>query len=423
MNLQEWLAYQQRVHPTDMELGLDRLRAVAAKLGPIKPAKRVISVAGTNGKGSTAAMIDAIARASGWRVGLYTSPHLQRYNERVRIDGREVEDASLVAAFERIEAARGDITLTYFEYATLAALLLFADADLDLAVLEVGLGGRLDAVNLIDADVAVITTVALDHMEYLGNDRDAIGVEKGGIMRRIRPLILAELDPPESLLKLADQIGAKLQRVGKDFSATMGFGGKWRYSAGGQHLDLPVPMPATTAQLGNAAAAITALRALEVDGFPSDDAIRDGVSSSRLPARLQRIVDDNGVEWIIDVAHNPQAARELSQWLIRNRAAGSTQAVFAALGDKDIPNLIGPLLTCVDVWRLAGLTDQSSRGISVEDMWGQVAGLLSRTLSSRHATVNEALTQARQQAQRGDRIVVFGSFFTAASALKELEAG
>ena len=421
MNLQEWLEHQQRVHPTDMELGLDRVRAVAAKLGPIKPAKRVISVAGTNGKGSTASMIDGIARAGGWRVGLYTSPHLKRYNERVRIDGREVEDASLVAAFERIEAARGGITLTYFEYGTLAALLLFAAADLDLAVLEVGLGGRLDAVNLIDADVAVITTVALDHMEHLGNDRETIAREKGGIMRRIRPLVLAELDPPDSLLKMADQIGAKVLRAGKDFSATMGFGGKWRYAANGENLDLPTPTPATTAQLGNAAAAITALRALNVEGFPSDEAIREGISTSGLPGRLQRIVDADGVEWVIDVAHNPQAARELSQWLIRNRAAGSTQAVFAALGDKDIPNLIGPLLTCVDVWRLAGLTDQSPRGISVEDMWGQVAGLLSRTLSSRHATVDDALAQARQQAQRGDRIVVFGSFFTAASALDEVK--
>ena len=420
MNLQEWLEHQQRVHPTDMELGLDRLRAVAVKLGALKPAKQVISVAGTNGKGSTAAMIDAIARANGWRVGLYTSPHLLRYNERVRIDGRDVEDASLVAAFERIEAARGDVTLTYFEYGTLAALLLFNAADLDLAVLEVGLGGRLDAVNLIDADVAVITTVALDHMEHLGKDREAIALEKGGIMRRIRPLVLAELDPPESLLKMADQIGARVQRAGKDFSATMGFGGKWRYAANGEHIDLPVPTPATTAQLGNAAAAITALRALNVDGFPSDDAIREGVSSSRLPARLQRIVDGDGVEWIIDVAHNPQAARELSQWLIRNRAAGSTQAVFAALADKDIPNLIAPLLTVVDVWRLAGLADQSPRGIRVEDMWAQVSGLLSRTLSSRHANVDEALAQARKQAQKGDRIVVFGSFFTAAGALSEL---
>ena len=417
MNLQQWLDHQQLVHPTAMDLGLDRLRRVAARLGPLQPAKKVISVAGTNGKGSTAAVIESIARAGGKRVGCYTSPHLLRYNERVRIDGREVDDASLVAAFERIESVRGDITLTYFEYGTLAALMLFAAADLDLAVLEVGLGGRLDAVNLVDADVAVITTVALDHMQHLGNTRELIAREKAGIMRKDRAVIIAEADPPDALLRCAEDVGAIVMRAGREYRASAALAGRWRFQAGNTSLDLPPLTPSTSSQMANAAAAITALLSLGESNWPSAQAIADGVAAAKLPARLQRIEAPNGVEWIIDVAHNPQAARELSQWLIRNRARGSTQAVFAALGDKDIPNLIAPLLTAVDIWRLAGLQNKSSRGISVEDAWSQVSGLLSRTLSSRHDSVDAALDQARQSAQRGDRIVVYGSFFTAAAAL------
>lgn len=428
MTLDQWLEYQQRVHPKDIALGLDRVSAVAARLGLGRPARHVITVGGTNGKGSTVAFVEAIARAAGYRVGAYTSPHLLRYNERIRIDGEDASDAALVAAFERIEAARllrqaqddREIALTYFEFGTLAALLLFADAKLDLAVLEVGLGGRLDAVNLVDADVAIVTTVALDHMNYLGNDRETIAGEKAGIFRPGRPAVMAELDPPEALTRHADRIGAKAIRAGKHYTFGDKLGGRWFWQDETTKLDLAKPRLVAPAQTANAAAAIAALRALSGSLPVSDEQFAAGVAAATVPARLQRI--PGPVEILIDVAHNPQAAQQLAQWMMRNRAAGATQAVFAALADKDVPNIVGALLSGVDQWRLAGLPDVVGRGQSVDQLWRQVSGLLSRTLSSRHESVADALAAARAQAHPGDRILVFGSFHTAAAALQLLQA-
>ncbi|HET6603794.1 MAG TPA: bifunctional tetrahydrofolate synthase/dihydrofolate synthase [Xanthomonadaceae bacterium] len=420
MNLQQWLDYQQRLHPLAMELGLDRVSAVATRMGLARPGKRVVSVAGTNGKGSTVAFAESIARAAGWRTGAYTSPHLLRYNERVRIDGQEAGDEELIAAFERVEAARGDTDLTFFEFGTLAALALFERAQLDLAVLEVGLGGRLDAVNLVDPDVAVITSIALDHLAELGADREKIAVEKAGILRPLRPAVLAEADPPEALLREARRIDARLLRAGRDFRAVPA-GDGWILEHQGVRWTLPPPRMPAPAQVGNAAAAIAALRALPGAEAITEAAARQGVAEAFIPGRLQRIGGE--VEILVDVAHNPQAAQQLAQWLIRNRPAGSTQAVFAALGDKDIPNLIAPLLTCVDAWCLAGLEGRSERGIAVDALWAQVAGLLSRTLATRHASVEEAFAVARARARAGDRILVYGSFLTAGAALAQLNAG
>jgi dihydrofolate synthase/folylpolyglutamate synthase len=420
MNLQQWLEHQQRVHPKEIALGLERVSKVAAALGLQRPARCTITVGGTNGKGSTVAFIEAIARAAGHRVGAFTSPHLLRYNERIRIDGTDASDAAIVAAFERIEAARGDVPLTYFEFGTLAALLLFADARLDLAILEVGLGGRLDAVNLIDADVAVVTTVALDHMEYLGNDRESIGLEKAGIFRTDKPAVIAEIDPPASLIRHAERVGAKSIRAGRDYKFGDRLGGKWFWQDATLKLDLTKPKLAAPAQTANAAAAIAALRAL-TDRLPvSNDHIAVGVAVASVPARLQRI--PGPVEILIDVAHNPQAAQQLGQWMMRNRATGATQAVFAALADKDVPNMVASLLNGVDQWRLAGLPDVAGRGQDIEQLWRQVSGLMSRTLSSKHETVADALAAARAQAHPGDRILVFGSFHTASQALRKLQA-
>jgi dihydrofolate synthase/folylpolyglutamate synthase len=427
MNLEQWLEHQQQVHPKEIALGLERVATVAARLGLARPARHVITVGGTNGKGSTVAFIEAIARAAGHRVGAYTSPHLLRYNERVRIDGQDASDAQLVAAFERIEAARvlrqaqedRDIPLTFFEYGTLAALLLFADAKLDLAILEVGLGGRLDAVNLVDADVAVVTTVALDHMEFLGNDREAIAVEKAGIFRPQRTAVIAELDPPDALVRHAERIGAKLVRAGRDYKFAERLGGRWQWQDAATKFDLAKPKLAAPAQTANAAAAIAALRALG-DALPvSADHVQVGVAVASAPARLQRI--PGPVEILIDVAHNPQAAQQLAQWMLRNRPNGATQAVFAALAGKDVPNMVAALLGCVDQWRLAGLPDAGARAQDIDALWRQVSGLLSRTLSSRHDNVVDALAAARAQAHPGDRILVFGSFHTAAIALRELQ--
>lgn len=415
-------------------MGLERVREVATRLRLKKPAKKVITVGGTNGKGSTVAFIEAIARAAGRRVGAYTSPHLLAYNERVRTDGEDAGDDALVAAFEAIEAARGDTPLTYFEYGTLAALWLFERSRLDLAILEVGLGGRLDATNLVDADVAVITTVDLDHQDYLGDDREAIGFEKAGIARAWKPLVLGEDDPPASVLRHAYAIGASAIRAGCDFffetadgrgnrfiptDATPPAAGHWTWRETRHALaDLPLPRLAAPAQLRNAAAAIAALRAL--GGSLPAAAIASGVARAEVRGRLQRFVFD-GVEVVVDVAHNPQAARELAAWLDTAPVAGRTLAVFAALGDKDVRGVADALAGRIDGWHLAGLDAHGPRGTDVAGFAHRLEGTAAEA-GARHANVAAALRGALAAAAGGDRILVFGSFHTVADALKELQA-
>ena len=427
MTLDEWLVHQQRQHPDAIALGLDRVRVVAQRLGLTRPAARVITIAGTNGKGSTVAFIEAIARAAGLRVGAYTSPHLLRYNERVRIDGVDADDTALVAAFDRIEAARlaggGDpIALTYFEYGTLVALQLFETARLDLAILEVGLGGRLDAVNIVDADVAVITTVDLDHQDWLGADREAIGFEKAGVMRSGKPVVLGEPDPPASVLRHAYRIGASAIRAGCDYLVDALPGG-WRWREPGYAIELPEPALAAPSQRANAAAAIAALRALDavrISARVTDAAIIDGVRTARLPARMQSFQRD-GIEIVIDVAHNPQAARELASWLAAHAIDGRTLAVFSALGDKDLPGIVAPLVGHVSGWWLCGL-DDTPRGLQ----GAELAERLQATLVGREVgvfvNVGTALRAALVAARTGDRVLVFGSFHTAADALRVLDA-
>jgi dihydrofolate synthase/folylpolyglutamate synthase len=412
-SLAEWLAYIERQHPRSIELGLERVRAVAQRMRLGRPAKRVITVAGTNGKGSTVAFVEAIARAAGWRVGAYTSPHLLAYNERVRIDGDDVADADLVAGFEAVEAARGDTPLTYFEYGTLAALWLFERTRLDLAVLEVGLGGRLDAANLVDADVAVVTTVDIDHVDWLGNDREAIGFEKAGIARAWKPLVLGEDDPPSSVLGHAYAIGASAIRANCDFFFEALDAQAWRWREVGYSLQLPMPRLAAPAQLRNAATAIAALRAL---GKPLPKAaIAQGVAAAQLPGRLQRFERD-GVDIVVDVGHNPQAARELAAWLRASPAAGRTFAVFAALGDKDVAGVVAALGDSIERWYLAGLAETGPRGLAVDAFAQRLSGTAAGT-GERHADVADALQAALAQARAGGRVLVFGSFQTVAAAL------
>ncbi|WP_458576526.1 Mur ligase family protein, partial [Xanthomonas phaseoli] len=274
-SLSDWLAYIEQQHPSSIAMGLERVREVAARLQIAAPAKHVIVVGGTNGKGSTVAFIEAIGRAAGWKVGAYTSPHLLRYNERVRIDGEEASDTQLAAAFAAVEAARGDTALTYFEFGTLAALWLFQQSALELAVLEIGLGGRLDAVNIVDSDVAVITTVDIDHTDWLGEDREAIGTEKAGIIRAWKPAVLGEIDPPSSVLRRAYQLGANAIRAGSDYffepidtqnaESPRADAPQWRWRDVAVTLELPMPALHAPVQLANAAAAIAALQALPVD--------------------------------------------------------------------------------------------------------------------------------------------------------------
>jgi dihydrofolate synthase/folylpolyglutamate synthase len=414
--LAAWLDHQQRIHPRAVELGLDRVREVWGRLGAPMPAPVVIAVGGTNGKGSTVAFLEAMLGAAGKRVGAYTSPHLLHYNERVRVAGRDVEDAALLDAFARIEAARGSIALTYFEFGTLAALWIFAHAALDVALLEVGLGGRLDAVNVVDADAAIVTTVDLDHQDWLGDDRDSIGREKAGIFRAGRPAIIGEAAPPAALLDAASHIGADLLRAGRDYTfARAGEGWTWRCAT--DALALPMPQLAAPCQLANAAAAIAALHALGDRIAWNPQAIRAGVATARAAARLQRFAGDPAL--IVDVAHNPQAARALAEWLQGTRPRGRTLAVFGALGDKDVRGIAATLAAGIDAWYLAGLNEDSPRGLDVSALHAAVAPALDGSaLHADSPSVAAALDRAFADACRGDRVLAFGSFFVAAGALE-----
>lgn len=419
--LADWLDYQQRVHPRAIELGLERVREVWRRLGAPAPAPVAVTVGGTNGKGSTVAFVEAIHAAAGRRVGAYTSPHLLRYNERVRIDGRDAGDAALVDAFARIEAARGagpgePVALTYFEFGTLAALLLFAEAGLDLAVLEVGLGGRLDAVNLVDADVAVVTTIDLDHQDWLGDDRDSIGREKAGIFRAGRPAIVGESDPPRGLLDEARRVGASLCLAGRDYAFARDAADGWLWRGGGDDLSLPLPRLEAPCQLANAAAAIAASHALRERLGWSPEAIARGVATARIGARLQRFAGPP--ELVVDVAHNPQAARVLAAWLRETPVRGRTLAVFGALGDKDVRGVVAALHGAIDAWFLAGLDADSPRGLTADAL----ATLVQIESAQRHGDVAAALAAACAAARPGDRVIAFGSFFVAAAALRFAEA-
>lgn len=412
--LQDWLDWQLRLHPREIELGLDRVREVWMRLGAPAPAATVISVGGTNGKGSTVAFLEAMLAAGGHRVGAFTSPHLLRYNERVRVAGEEADDEALIAAFEHIEAARGDIPLTYFEFGTLAALLIFAASRLDVAILEVGLGGRLDAVNIVDADLAIVTTIDLDHQDWLGNDRELIAREKAGIFRAGRPAIIGELDPPRTLRAEASRIGASVFAAGVDYRYEVLERG-WLWQSGPLSLQLPTPGLAAPCQYANAAAAIAALYMLRKRIGWQTQAIVDGVANAQVAARIQRF--PGSPELIVDVAHNPQAARVLAEWLSRNPAPGRTIAVFGALADKDVGGIVTPLQDLISHWHLAGLDADSARGLDARTLGARLSPEASARIAGHHADVRSALRAARDEAVEHDRIIAFGSFFVAAAAM------
>lgn len=404
-SLADWLAWLEQQHPRAIDLGLERVGEVADRLGLRHPGCPVITVGGTNGKGSTVATLVSICRAAGLRVGSYTSPHLLRFNERICLDGEPVGDAALVAAFERIEAARGAVSLTYFEFTTLAAFLLFREAGLDVLVLEVGLGGRLDAVNLIDADVAVVTSIGLDHTEYLGDSRERIAVEKAGIFRAGRPAICGDLEPPATLPEAAARVGAPLLRRGVDygFEAT---GDGWRWWGPGRELS-GLPRPALA--LENAATALAALFAAPLQ-LP-ETAVREGLRRAALAGRLQAVAQAPLL--LLDVAHNPHGASFLMRQLSPARPGQRTLAVFAMLADKDAGGVMDACLGRIDAWHVATLAVPR----------GQTAAALAEMLLERgcnvagtYGTVSAALAAARQQALPTDRILVFGSFYTVGAA-------
>ncbi len=358
--LEHWLAWQETLHPRAIDLGLERVQQVAQRLGLLdRPTFTIITVGGTNGKGSCVALLEAILRAAGYKTGAYTSPHLLRYNERIRLDGVTVDDASLCEAFARLDAARKDISLTYFEFGTLAALWLFQQAGVQVALLEVGLGGRLDAVNIMDADAALITTIAIDHVEWLGQDRDSIGREKAGIYRQGRPAICADPLPPVGLLDQAHTVGARLYLVNRDY----GFcrqGQQWSWWCETIRLDaLPLPALPGAHQLGNAAGVLMTLQSLAGRLPVPVEAIQAGLRQAHIAARFQIVAGP--VEWILDVAHNPHAATVLADTLHARPCAGRTRAVWAMLNDKDAPGVARALAASVDCWYPATLTGPRGR--------------------------------------------------------------
>jgi dihydrofolate synthase/folylpolyglutamate synthase len=429
-------------------MGLARVTAVARALGVDKPACRVITVGGTNGKGSTVVHLDALLRAAGASTGMFTSPHFIRYNERIRVDGVEVGDDELVAAFERIESARGATTLTFFEYNALAALVIFAEHAVDVAILEVGLGGRLDAVNLVDADVAIVCSIGLDHRDWLGNTVDLIGAEKAGIFRSGRPAVLGTDDMPASVYSVIDALKAQPVVAGKDFTWRVeegrADGARWSYQGLRLSLrDLPPSALAGSIQYRNAATALAALEALQLSataGVMAGDrrplvagsrplelnerTVREALRSVRLAGRFQ--VVSGPVEWILDIAHNEPAASIFARH-VRERpmppapvpqrsARGRTFAVVGILGDKDAKAIASVLEPLVDHWILCGLP--GPRGVSAEALAQRLS--LATGQVTLAPSVEAGCEVARATAEPGDRVIVFGSFYTVGPALQWL---
>ncbi len=415
--LDQWLAWQERLHPRTIDLGLERVSRVARALGLVPAPFPVVSVAGTNGKGSTVAYLEAFLGAAGVRVGAYTSPHLLRYNERVRVRGREVSDEALVSAFEAVDGARAGISLSYFEFGTLAALHLFREERVEVAVLEVGLGGRLDAVNVWDADVALITAIGLDHMEWLGPDRESIGREKAGILRAGRPAVLTDPQPPRSVLQEAARLGVPLRRIGQAFQVIKGPAGRWTLASKEcRWPDLPAPGIPGDPQYANVAGAIEALRALGLP--PEREAVAAALPAVRLPGRFQRI--PGRPELVLDVAHNAQACAALAATLQASPVAGPTVALMAVMADKDPAAMAAQLHGVVDAWVVA--TAPGARGLEARPLAAAVAAAVSPAALDCVPELGAALDRARQRAGPEGRVVVFGSFYTVAEILRRCTA-
>ncbi|MCX7185040.1 MAG: bifunctional tetrahydrofolate synthase/dihydrofolate synthase [Nitrosospira sp.] len=416
--LSDWLSHLEQLHPVTIEMGLERVDQVRIMLGLV-PVFPIITVGGTNGKGSTCAMLEAILSRAGYRVACYTSPHLLRYNERVRINQLEASDTDLCKAFAEVESAReaSGISLTYFEFGTLAAMQLFSQAGVDVAILEVGLGGRLDAVNIFDADCAVLTSIDLDHMDYLGDTREEIGFEKAGIFRNGRAAICSEPDVPAAVCRQAAAVGANFMHIGEHFGYSID-ATSWSYwGAGGKRHSLPHPALRGSYQLRNASACLAALDALK-DSLPvTMGAIRQGLLEVALPGRFQVLPGQPLT--VLDVAHNPAAALVLAANLGNMGRYPRTYAVFAMLGDKDMAGVVRALMPAVDVWLAAGIN--APRGASAEEL---LQVLQSVNVAEAGATIctfpdiATAYAYACERASENDRICVFGSFHTVGEVLR-----
>lgn len=417
-SLGEWLAYLEQLHPSAIDMGLERSQNVLARLALGKLAPRVVTVTGTNGKGSTCAFVAAMLRAQGLKVGVYSSPHLLRYNERVLIDGQEASDERLCDAFAAVEAARGEISLTYFEMGTLAAFWLFYQSKLDAVVLEVGLGGRLDTVNVVDADLALVTSIGVDHVDYLGNTRECVAFEKAGIFRAGKPALCGDLDPPQPLLDKAQELAAPLYLRGRDFDlASSDAAWHWRgTTAEGGRVELR-DLPLLDLPMENAT---LALQAYLLMGLPWDAGqIRQALLDTRITGRLDRRQlnwQGKPVELLLDVGHNPHAAAYLARRLAARPPKGRRLAVFGLLADKDLQGVVEPLQGLVDDWAVVPLDTPRSRPAA------ELANALTNLGASvkSYASVDAALEGQCAQATADDQILLFGSFFCVAQALEWL---
>lgn len=412
--LTDWLEWLERLHPREIELGLDRVSRVWQRMRPEGlGAGRVITVAGTNGKGSCVALLEAILGRAGYSTGCYSSPHLLAYNERIRLDGEPQDDGSICRAFERVDQARAEVSLTYFEFGTLAALELFAAHEPEVVLLEVGMGGRLDAVNIIDPDVSVITTLGLDHTDWLGEDREAIALEKAGILRAHKPAVCGDPDPPASLLRRAEDLETGLYIYGRDFHGLAGKGSWTWQGPSRRRFALPRPHLRGAYQIQNAAVALMALDLLGKPFGVSQEAVRSGLQGVRLPGRFQ--VFPGEVTTVLDVAHNPQAASSLAQTLQQLPCVGNLHAVLGVLKDKDVRGVLAPFARIVDHWHLAQLG--GARAMPVADL-ARVVGEVTRSVSlETYATPALAFLGAQRDAAPKDCILVFGSFLTVADVM------
>jgi len=419
-SLPQWLAWQEQLHFTEIDPGLERIRIVWQRLYPENTLPfRVVTVAGTNGKGSSVALLSAILAAAGYRTACYTSPHLLRYNERIVVDGSPVTDEQICEAFARIDHARAEVSLSYFEFATLAAVDIFWRQQVDIAILEVGMGGRLDAVNLFDADIALITPIGLDHTAWLGDSREQIGIEKAGIMRPQRPVVCSEHEPPATIIDIAQRLASPAYIARKDFSAVNN-GSSWDWQNSRYHFhDLPMPALLGCYQIQNSAAVLQAISLLKDSGMNriSETAIRNGLQQVKLAGRFQMIAGP--VTRIFDVTHNQQGAINLAMLLQEIPCTGKTHAVIAMLRDKDSRAVFDALIPVIEDWFVGGLVD-SARGQSAEELARGLKGKIADSRIHVSEAIEEAYNQAMAQANPGDRVLVFGSFHTVEAVMRHI---
>jgi dihydrofolate synthase/folylpolyglutamate synthase len=415
LSMADWLVRLESYSPHEIELGLERVLDVIERLD-ITPPRQVLHVAGTNGKGSSVALAQALLSESGAIVGTYTSPHVTNFNERVNVAGTPVSDAEIIAAFEQIDAGKGDVALTYFEFATIAALLVFEARSVDIAVLEVGMGGRLDAVNAVEPTAGLITNIALDHCDWLGDDVESIAVEKAGIMRAGKSTVFASRNAPVAIEDQAKQFGADLILAGRDYDWMIAEGSwNWR----GRHhslVDLWRPSLSGDFQIGNAAGVLALLESAGFEELLDVDVVNRAFSKPALPGRLQRIQRDR--EWLLDVAHNPAAAAVLAETLKTVSFSGSTVAIIAMLDDKDVDGIVSSLADCVDYW--IAVKAESGRAIPAGELGRQIANLTNKACLVCQS-LTEAIDHARRLTTTQDRILATGSFYVVGPVLEALE--